>query len=41
MYNDGKPDHEAAPHATYKQELSAKAEAAVRAELGQQQVSQP
>lgn len=32
MYKDGKPDHEAAPHAAYKQELSAKAESAVKAE---------
>ena len=35
MIKDGKPDHEAAPHARYKQELGQKAEAAVRAEMPQ------
>ena len=34
MYKDGKPDHEAPPHSVYKKELAAKAEQAVRAELG-------
>ena len=34
MYKDGKPDHEQAPHSAYKQQLAAKAEAAIKAELG-------
>ena len=29
MYKDGKPDHEAAPHSTYKKELATLAEAEV------------
>ena len=33
MYKDGKPDHEAPLHSRYKMDLSAKAEAAIRAEL--------
>jgi hypothetical protein len=33
MIKDGKPDHEAAPHAKYKMDLSAKAEAFLRAEM--------
>jgi len=32
MIKDGKPDHESAPHARWKQELGQRAEAAVRAE---------
>ena len=39
MIRDGKPDHEAAPHARYKLELAAKAEAALKAISGQQQTS--
>ncbi len=31
MMHDGKPDHEAAPHARYKLELAAKADAAIKA----------
>lgn len=31
MMQDGKPNHEAAPHARYKLELAAKAEAALKA----------
>jgi hypothetical protein len=31
MIKDGKPDHEAAPHARYKLDLSAKAEAMIKA----------
>jgi hypothetical protein len=31
MMKDGKPDHEAAPHARYKLELAAKADAALKA----------
>jgi hypothetical protein len=34
MIRDGKPDHEAAPHARYKLELAAKAEAALKALSG-------
>jgi hypothetical protein len=34
MFKDGKPDHEAAPHARYKLELAAKAEAALKAATG-------
>ncbi len=34
MIRDGKPDHEAAPHARYKLELAAKAEAALKAISG-------
>lgn len=30
MYRDGKPDHEAAPHARYKMELSTLADAALK-----------
>jgi len=30
MMRDGKPDHEAAPHARYKLELSAKADALIK-----------
>lgn len=37
MFKDGKPDHEAAPHARYKLELAAKAEAALKAASGQNQ----
>jgi len=33
MIKDGKPDHEAAPHAKYKMDLGAKAEASLRAEM--------
>ena len=29
MLKDGKPDHEAAPHARYKMELAAKCEKAI------------
>ena len=39
MIRDGKPDHEAAPHARYKLELAAKAEAALKAQSGHQQPS--
>ena len=31
MMRDGKPDHEAAPHARYKLELAARADAAIKA----------
>jgi len=31
MIKDGKPDHEAAPHARYKMELNSKAEAMLKA----------
>merc|ERR1712087_674192 len=31
MIKEGKPDHESAPRARYKQELAAKSEAAIRA----------
>ena len=34
MMRDGKPDHEAAPHARYKLELAAKADAAIKALTG-------
>ena len=33
MYEGGKPNHEAAPHARYKQELSVKCEAAIKADM--------
>lgn len=39
MIRDGKPDHEAAPHARYKLELAAKAEAALKALSVNQQPS--
>jgi len=32
MIRDGKPDHESAPHARYKHDLSAKAEAMIKAQ---------
>ena len=32
MIKDGKPDHEAPPHAKYKMDLAALADAAVKAE---------
>ena len=38
MYKDGKPDHEAAPHSRYKMELAQKVEAAIKAEMPQQQI---
>lgn len=31
MIRDGKPDHEAAPHARYKLDLAAKADAMIKA----------
>lgn len=37
MMKDGRPDHEAAPHARYKMELSQKAEAALKAMMPSQQ----
>jgi len=30
MIHDGKPDHEAAPHARYKMDLAAKADAIIK-----------
>lgn len=33
MMKDGRPDHEAAPHARYKMELAAKADVVLSAEL--------
>jgi len=38
MMRDGKFDHEAAPHARYKLELAAKADAALKAINGSAQV---
>lgn len=40
MIKDGKPDHEAAPHAKYKMELSQKAEAALKSMMPSQQPAQ-
>jgi len=40
MIKDGKPDHESAPHARWKQELRAKSEAAIKAEMPQVSDSQ-
>lgn len=36
MIRDGKPDHEAAPHARYKQDLASKADAMIKANTVQQ-----
>ena len=35
MIKDGKPDHESAPHARWKQELAARSDAAIKAEMPQ------
>ena len=37
MMRDGGPDHEAAPHARYKMDLAAAADAALKAEAPQQE----
>ena len=39
MFKDGKPDHEHALHSRHKMELSAKAEAAIREEMKNEQPS--